>query len=336
MAREIIIPKDEAHWLELRRDDLTSTDIAALFGISPYLTLFELWHRKKDKTIVDFQENDRMKWGNLLEKAIAEGIAEEQGWTVRPMKEYIRGTDLKIGSSFDYCIEGYIGMPIDVRPGSDNRINFPGSVNMVTGEMVMSPAILEIKNVDGLVFKQQWLEDKDGNLEAPLHIEIQIQHQLLVSGYEYAYIGALVGGNNLILLKRERNMKVINSIKEKVQSFWKSIEENNPPEPNFETDSSFINSLYGYAEPGKYVDATDNTEIFELATRYKEVSEIGKVSEIEKKALKAQILTIVGDAEKIVGEGFSISAGMTAPAYIEAYERKGFRAMRIYWKKGAK
>ncbi|MCK5561232.1 MAG: YqaJ viral recombinase family protein, partial [Thermoplasmata archaeon] len=162
MARQIINPSNEKEWLELRTQDITSTEIGALFGISPYVTEYELWHRKKNQTIVDFEENERMKWGTLLQDSIAAGIAEEQGWQIRRMDEYIRGSELRLGSSFDFSIE----------PDEANK----------------DKALLEIKNVDSLIFKQQWLKNEEtGKLEAPLHIEIQVQHQLLVSGRQYAY-----------------------------------------------------------------------------------------------------------------------------------------------------
>ncbi len=322
MAREVIHPKDEQHWLKLRTKDITSTDVAALFGISPYTTLFELWHRKKDGLVVDFEENERMKWGTRLQDAIAAGIAEDNGWEVRRMDEYIRGSALRVGSSFDFCIEE--GMSI---VGSEvvNGKNIPVS-------KLIEKGLLEIKNVDSLQFKQKWIENENGSLEAPLHIEIQVQHQLLVSGYSFAYIGALVGGNNLTLLKRERNENVIDGIKQKVSAFWKSIDENKPPEPDFASDSSFINELYGYSEPGKFIDETDNAIILEKARRYKEFADQEKVAVKNKKAIKAELLTMIGDAEKVEGGLFSISAGTVGPAHIE-YERKGYRNFRINWRK---
>ena len=66
---EILHPKDEAHWLALRTKDITSTEVGALFGISSasYIpTLFELWNRKAGKFTVEFQENERSKWGKRL------------------------------------------------------------------------------------------------------------------------------------------------------------------------------------------------------------------------------------------------------------------------------
>jgi hypothetical protein len=75
----IITPDSQDHWLQLRTQDVTSTESAALFGMSPYVTQFELWHRKKSGEQPEFKTNERMRWGNRLEAAIAHGIAEERG-----------------------------------------------------------------------------------------------------------------------------------------------------------------------------------------------------------------------------------------------------------------
>ena len=52
-----------------------------------------------------------------------------------------------------------------------------------------------------------------------------------------------------------------------------------------------------------------------------------------KDAAKAEILMIIGDAEKaVVRGGFKISAGMVAEAEIPAYTRKAYRNIRITYK----
>jgi len=305
MQTEIITPKDKNHWLELRLRDITSTEISALFGISPYTTEFELWHTKKNAEIVEFEESERMKWGTLLQDTIAKGIAEQEGWSIRRMDEYIRGTDTRIGSSFDFEI-------------TDNA--------EYTG-------LLEIKNVDSFIFKNNWVENEEGEIEAPLHIEIQVQHQLAVSGMPYVYIGVLVGGNTLHLLPRERNENVIDSIISKVNKFWESIENNTPPEPNFEKDSDFIAKLYGYADDEKIIDVKNDDGILSTALRYKNASEEIKKWEGVKKACKAELLINIGDAKKAIGDEFSISAGVVKDSRIEAYTRKGYRSLRINWRK---
>lgn len=312
---ETIRPKNKEEWLALRTQDITSTEIAALFGISPWITEYELWYRKKDRLIVEIEENQRMKWGTRLQDAIAAGVAEEQRWTIRRMDEYGRIPELRLGSSFDFSLED----------GVENETT--------DGEAFLERGLLEIKNVDGLQFKKGWIIDSD-NVEAPPHIELQVQHQLLVSGRAIAYIGALIGGNNLVLIRREPSEKIHEAIKQKAAAFWKSIDENTPPAPNFETDSKFIASLYNYSEPGKIMDVSMNENILKMAEEYREQGEIIKTADNKRDEIKANILTVLGDAEKGIGGMFTISAGMVAPADI-SYHREGYRSFKIIWKKGA-
>lgn len=296
-----IVPESESHWLALRTQDITSTDVPSLFDCSPYCTYFEMFHRKRDRTLVDFESNERMKWGLRLQDAIAYGIAEDEGWEKpRRIRRYMRIEDLRVGSSFDFSLG---------REG-----------------------LLEIKNIDSWAFKEGWVETENG-LEAPPHIELQAQHQLAVTGKKFIIIGALVGGNKRVLIKREPDSKIQDAIFSQIADFWKKVDANQPPEPDFIKDAEFIAKLHGLADPGKLLDAKNDPEILQLAIQYKEASERIKEFESQKKAAKAQLLTKIGEAEKVLGEGFSISAGMTEPKIIESYERAGFRNFRINWKK---
>lgn len=296
MTTTTINPMDKSHWLSLRAQDITSTEVSALFNMSPYQTLFEVWHRKKSGTYVSIDENERMKWGSRLESSIALGIAEDNTWGIIPKKHYIRDEDHKIGSSFDYEI---------IHPFK---------------------ALLEIKNVDSINYSKSWDEN-----EAPPHIELQVQHQMLVSGIDQAYIGALIGGNNLVLYKRTMNVEICKAILDKVGSFWKSIEMDIPPQPDFERDAKFIQSLNNYAEPGKILSSND--ELDNLALDYKKISDEIKSLDVKKEEVKARMLSIIGDAEKIKGDSFTISAGIIGESVIN-YVRKPYRNFKITYKKG--
>lgn len=299
---ETILPTDEKHWLELRKADVTSTETAALFGISPYMTAYELWHRKHDNLEVAFDVNERMKWGTRLQDSIAAGIAEDQGWAIRRMSEYKRDTELRMGASFDFEF---------CQP--DKALG-----------------ILEVKNVDSLAFRDGWIVEGD-DVQAPPHIEIQVQQQLALSGFKVAYIGALIGGNRVQLIKREPDSTVIEAIKKRVSEFWLSVVEHREPTANFGNDADFISCLYSYAEPGRVFNADER--VSKLAFAYRQAAQAAKEADEKKDALKAELLTIIGDAEKVIGETFSISAGLIGPKWIEAYERKGYRNFRVNWKK---
>lgn len=311
MSAVTIIPHTtETAWLEARKQDVTSTESAALFGMSPYMTAFDLWHRKRSGVVPEFKTNDRMKWGNRLEAAIAYGIAEEQGWTIQPMKEYMRDPDARLGSSFDFLI-------------------------ICSG----GPVHLEIKNVDYLAFRDGWIEHDDGTVEAPEHIEMQVQHQMAVSGFKRAYIGAFVAGNRYELIERERDEAVIAAIRAKVAEFWATVDAGQEPSPVMPGDADVIIRLNQYAQPGKLVDASGDAEIAQLVLKYKSAAALEAQAKEDKEVAKAGLFEAIGDAEKVLGFDFTISAGIqaeTPPTIITAEMigktyggRKGFRNLRI-------
>ncbi len=321
MSIEIINPTDEQHWLECRTKDITSTEVAALFGLSPYITEFELWHRKKQGVVVKFEANERMKWGTALQDAIATEIAKEKCWTVRRMNEYIRDPKERAGASFDFSIE------------DERTVHSVEEWPKITEpKKYTSLGLLEIKNVDSLQFRDGWIVHESGDIEAPLHIEIQVQHQLMVSGRKFCHIGALVGGNDLKMVYREPNKKIFASIRAKIAAFWESIEANQPPKPNFVQDAAFISKLYGYADPGKIMNLSGNDLILAKAQEYKRLGDVEKKAKEDRSAIKAELLTIIGDAEKAEGDGFKISASMVSGGPV-SYVREGYRDFRITWAK---
>jgi putative phage-type endonuclease len=299
MNREIIPFTTQEKWLRDRAVDVTSTEIAALFGISPYLTKYELWHRKNNKDLGQFEANERMRWGTRLQDSIAQGVAEDNGFKIRKMSEYIRLVDFNAGSSFDFIVTDPDPMKL-----------------------------LEIKNVDGLAFKEGWLVDGD-NVEAPPHIELQVQYQMWVSGQTKAVIAALVGGNRVVLIDREADKEVQAKIEKVLSEFWESISLGKEPEPDFKRDAEFVASLYKKAVKDTEIFADD--EVSAMAREYKRWGDVEKKAKETKAEYKAKILIKVGTASKVLGEEFSIALGETkGSSYM--VERKPGRNFRIYFK----
>lgn len=310
MATEIIPYTGQEAWLDARKQDVTSTESAALFSMSPYITHFDLWHRKHSGVVPEFKSNDRMNWGNRLEAAIAYGIAEEQGWKVAPLKEYMRDPDARMGSSFDFVITSL-------------------------GE----PAHLEIKNVDYLAFRDGWLEHEDGTIEAPEHIEMQVQHQMAVSGFRQSFIGAFIGGNRGVVIERQRDEDVIAAIRAKVAAFWKTVDAGQEPNPVMPEDADVLIRLNQYARPGKVLSADGDEKLARLLEDYKKAAAIEKNAKEDKDVAKATIFKHIGDAEKVLTSAWTVSCAMQAetPATLitddmvgKSYGgRTGFRNLRI-------
>lgn len=306
LTRETLHYASEAEWLEARKFDVTSTEVAALFGCSPYLTEYELFHLKTGAIESSFQMNERVEVGQVIEPAIASLASRRLGIELVPFKEYKRIVEVRAGASFDF-------------------------------RSTSSDIIVECKNVDSLEFKKKWLTEAD-NIEAPPHIELQVQAQMEVADVERCFIAALVGGNELKLIERERDRQIGAIIRAKVSAFWQRVATGEAPPPNFEQDASTIALLYANSSDN-VVDMTADERLRELCLAYKLAGADEDSAKKRKEAAKAEILTLIGDAGKVLASGYTISATTVAenkgtiitPEMVGTYvgARKGYRNMRI-------
>lgn len=308
-------PENRAAWLALRTLDVTSTESAALFGLSPYITQFELWHRKHDKIAVELEPTERMEWGTDLQDSIASSLARRYGVTIRKATEYCRTEESRMGASFDFEITGIAD-------------KLPDDMLLMSMFAEHGPALLEIKNVDRLVFRDQWQTNEASEIEAPGHIEIQVQHQLHVKDRAWAAIGVLVGGNTGRILVRRRDLEVGASLESRIIEFWKSVDDGIEPAPQFPGDAAFVTKLYGYAEPNKVFDGRGNPELVEFAQAYCAAADAEKMAKEDKDVAKAKLLQTIGDAERAYLDGYTISAATVGPAHVE-YDRAGYRGWRL-------
>lgn len=320
MKREIIPITTQADWLDRRSRDITSTEVSALFGLSPYLTEFELFHRKRAAEPVVLEENERMRWGKRLEAVIAHGVASDEGWSVTHADYYARIADLRMGSSFDYEVtseqeRGVFKMP-------------------VTG-------LMEVKNVDSLQFKNKWLDQGD-TLEAPEHIELQIQHQMEVADKDYCILVALVGGNRVRWVRRNRDRTIGEQIRDRVAEFWNAVASNDAPSPDYARDADYIvKSIHNSARDGEVIQA--DAELEELIKHYDFLKREADGADFLCTQAKARLLERIGTASKVTSSVATISCGMVKPnpgtlitpemvgTYVGA--RQGYRSFRFTSKK---
>ena len=305
---------DKQSWLENRLLDVTSTEVSALFNLNPYQTEFELYHQKKDKVVVNIDDNERMMWGRHLEDSIALGFAEKYKMKVEQFDVYMRDPETRMGSSFDYKIVSE-----------------------------KEPMILEIKNVDGLAYRKNWIEHDEYNIEPPEHIALQLQHQLEITGYNVGYIVALVGGNTMKVVRSERDPRIGKLLKGKVENFWERIKLGVPPDIDYTRDAQYImKNLCNQADAGTILEADEDMDklIDDYNAVNREYVSLGK----QKDSIKAQILERSNNASKIVSVNGTISCGMSKESkgklitqeMVGTYQnpRKGYRMFRFNQPKG--
>ena len=280
MTTETIPVTDKKSWLQARLQDITSTEVSALYDLSPYRTEFDLYQEKKNQTIVEISDNERMFWGRNLESAIAHGAAETMGWDISKFDVYMRNEN-RLGSSFDYKIRS-------VEDGD---------------------GILEIKNVDAVAYRQNWKDD-GVNIEGPEHIELQIQHQMEVANLDWTALVCLVGGNTQKIIYRDRDRQIGKDLTEKVKAFWNRVDAGTPPKIDYLRDAEYIiKKLRNQADAGIVLAADEDMDklIDEYYTVSREYYSLSKT----KDAIKAQILDLSQNASKIISANGTISCGMS-------------------------
>jgi predicted phage-related endonuclease len=301
--------------MKLRATHISSTESAALFGLSNYATAYEVGIEKQSGApAFYFEETERMQWGKRLQDAIAQGLADDFKVVIEGL-EYAYAehpTELRMGSSFDFMI-------VDCK---DDESPLAALFKQ------HGPGLLEIKNVDALQFKN-WPEH-----DAPDHIEIQVQHQLEVSGLEWCVLGVLVGGNRTEVYTRMRDGQVGAAIVSRVREFWANLDKGILPPPAMPEDADLIIKLNQYAEPSKVFDGQDDALLNLLCDEYFAQQQIISAAEKLQKIAKAKILTHIGDAERALAGSYRVTAGLIAPADVKAYTRGGYRNFRVNRKEG--
>jgi predicted phage-related endonuclease len=238
-------------------------------------------------------DNDRMLCGRGLESAIADLIAKKYNLEHKKADGYWRIPGRRLGTSLDYT----------ARKRVDTE----------------TWGIFEIKNVDSWQYKEKWI---DG--QPPRHIYCQVQHQMLVAGYQEAFIGVLAGGNEPHLVRIERNEEFISEILKRSEDLWRRVCENDPPAQQQGKDDWVYQQ---FAEPGKVIGAAGDA--VELVKKYRQWNTVASRANRKKAELKGRILALMDDAETMHGPDFTVSAGMVGPKMIDSHERKGYRSFKI-------
>jgi len=278
MTTTIIEPSNREIWLEARKANVNASEVASLFDTG-YMSRYELWHIKSGHKQADF-DSERMKWGRRLERAIAEGICEDEGLTLIDLPvQYFSNPETRMGATPDF----FVDHPTKGR------------------------GLLQIKNVDSLIFKQKWTKPQDGG-EAPDYIEMQVQQEMLLTGCTWAKIGVLVGGNQTYVYDREFYPEVGTGLRSAVTKFWDSVDNKIEPTPDFLRDADFIIEMMSKVSGGKSVDMSGDERLETLMRGYNEWQQKEKEADEMKKSHKAEILMLVGDNETILTGVGKISA----------------------------
>ncbi|WP_249041029.1 YqaJ viral recombinase family protein [Marilutibacter maris] len=312
---------DRDQWLEVRKGGIGSSDAAAAIGLNPYKSPLELWLEKTGRVDAsgDHQSMDDPRfWGTLLEPYVAVAYQQKTNRKVR-----------KLNAVLQHPTYSFMLANIDRE--------------VVGAEDVQ---ILECKTA-GEYGSRLW---QDG---VPEYVQIQVQHQLAVTGKQAADVAVLLCGQKLEVHRIERDEEVIARLIVLEARFWEHVEQDTPPPADgSESAARALRSLYVGNDTS--VDFTGDAE---LSAAFADlVSLRDQIGQLDKQAeqLRQRLEESMGDASKALfakGEityrrskdGTSVDLKRLAqahPAIVSEFtvERPGSRRFRIvsYTEEGAK
>ncbi len=281
-------PKTREEWLAGRLATVGASEIPALFGISPYMTPFELYAIKHGDYVREFDGVEikansihlpPTERGNLLEP-----VAIELTRRLRP--------------NWGIAINSIPGGTVFVDPQA--RMSCTPDA-FITADTSGSVGALQIKSVAEQIFKSTWTRE-DGSIEPPVAVAVQAIVDATLSGCDFAYAGAIVVGwsTAFYLVEIPLHARLMVRARELVADFWRRIVEDDPYPADFARDGAAIAGMYADDNGGE-IDLSTNSRIVEVigARELLKAREAdGTAAAKERKALDTEIIATLGNAAR--------------------------------------
>ncbi len=269
---------------DFRMRHVGGSEVSALFSCNPWLSEFELFHRKRGTIATpEFNaikpdgtpENERIFWGVKLEAAIVEAAKERYGYVDREDKGPLSNG------------QGLGGHP-------DRRVTCPQR----------GPIILETKMVD-------WLERKKWGDEPPLHYLLQGNTYAgldYVNGFDML---VLVGGNQLERMQYDFRPKLFAEAERRTREFWKAVADGREPKPDYSRDGDALKEVYS-EQGSETIDLAGDNRAAIAAADYLTAAEEERQAKARKEAAQAELIDKLKDAAVGFMDGFTIKSTLVA------------------------
>jgi predicted phage-related endonuclease len=255
-----------------RANHVGASEVAALFDASPWLTKFELYHRKAGTIATpDFGGNERIEAGIRLEPAIIEWACDKWGYAPDLPTQRL-----------------------------DNGAGLGGHPDRIVVCPERGRGILEVKTAD-------WLVAKGWGEEPPLNYQLQVMTYVGLAGCEWGDLIMLIGGNELRRFQIEFRPKLYAEIEARVAAFWHDVEAGRAPKPDYTRDGDTISALH---TPGtdETIDLKGDNLAAIAAAEWLAADEACKAAAQRRDAARAELAEKLGEAGTALLEGFVVKS----------------------------
>jgi len=262
------LPRED--WLAVRKQGIGSSDAGAAVGLSPYKSQLELWMEKtgRDTTLPKADPHDEespMYWGNVLEPVVAWHYSKRTKNKVRRINAVLQHPDPELPWMLANIDREVIGAD-DVQ-------------------------ILECKTA-GINGARLW---KEG---VPEYVQLQVMHQLAVTGKQAADVAVLLGGQMLEIHRIERDEQMIARLIELERKFWHYVETDTPPPADGSPSAEMaLRALYP-EDSGQTVDFSGRAGLAAAYLELKAVRQSISDKETREAQLKQLLQQAMGEATR--------------------------------------
>lgn len=263
-------------WLAGRRElGIGSSDAAAILGLSRFKSALGLYYDKIGHGDPHPRAAEAAEWGLALEGPIA--------------NRYGAVTGRHIGSPPAFSLATCERYPFAIASFDRFAVGIVRRVEGVTPREGVG--VVEVKNAH-FFMADMW--SADNNNEPPLEYQIQVQHQLMVSGLPWGSIAALIGGSEFLWADIPRDEAVIELLAKQEAEFWQRVQDKNPPAADgSESSTAILKKLYPKDTGETIALGVQGLEIHEKIV---EATLRAKAAEIDINTGKNLLRQMLGDA----------------------------------------
>lgn len=270
-------------WLALRKQDVTASEVAALFGAHQFRTVLQVYAEKVGASKGQ-GDNPAMRRGRILEPGCIVALQElHPDWRIEKADEYLRDPELRIGATPDY----YRHVPAQAGDGG----GWQGTLEPV-----------ECKTVS----PEQFAQWGDG---VPLAYQLQVVTQCKLAGASRGWIALLVDNRakDFELFEVPAHDGAWAKIVEKVAAFWKLVESGELPPIDFARDRDAIKALMPPKLSTTALDLTGDNHLPDLLAHRERCKEVIAAHEELLEADEAEIIAKLNGHEVATLDGYRIT-----------------------------
>jgi len=250
---------DRDLWLQERRSAIGASEVAAVLGISPWATPWEVWADKLGK-LEPWEGNPQTRAGQRFESAVLDAAEDELGRLIRNVRILADGTPLA------------------------------ATCDAVVAE-TREPVEAKTTGLTGMVYGD-WGDAMTDQI--PEYYLTQVHAQLICTKAELGYLFALIAGRGVVRFEVEANEKLHNAFCERLSEWWdkhivKGIEPSREAMPALDV----VKRLRKV--PNKSIELSE--EMLEVIAKREVAKEIEKKGKEEAELCDTKLRLALDDAE---------------------------------------